>query len=63
MCIPHGATGSTDSGYVDVKPKKHVKKVPQGEFEKGDPSFIDERVVENKNNKVKKSFFNSLFDD
>ncbi len=47
MCIPRGAGGSRSNGYVDdTKPKKHVKKVPQDIFEKGDPNFVDERKSE-----------------
>ena len=63
MCIPHGATGSKDSGYVEIKPKKHIEKISQDRFEKGDPNFVDERTAENKNTKSKKSFFSSLLDD
>ena len=61
MCIPHGAGGSKDSGYIETKPKKHIKKVPQEIFEKGDPNFIDERQLDDKKQKEKKSFFDSLF--
>ena len=62
MCIPHGATGTKSNGFVpDEKPKKHIKRVSQDEFEKGDPDFIDERIVEDESKK-KESFFSSLFE-
>jgi len=61
MCIPHGAGGSKDSGYIETKPKRHVEKVPQEIFEKGDPNFVDERRPEDEKQKEKKSFFDSLF--
>lgn len=44
MCIPHGAARSKDNGYVTTKPKKHVERVSQEQFEKGDPDFVDERT-------------------
>ena len=59
MCIPHGAMGSRDSGYVDDKPTKHVEKVSQREFEKGDPDFVDERTSEYKPKK-KETFLETL---
>ena len=38
MCIPHGALGSQSNGFVkEEKPKKHIQKVSQSQFEKGDP--------------------------
>lgn len=44
MCIPHGATMPVSNGYVkEEKPRKHIIKVSQEQFEKGDPNFIDER--------------------
>lgn len=60
MCIPHGASISKDNGYVEKKPKKHIAKVSQDIFEKGDPNFVDERV-EKDEPKSKKSIFGSLF--
>jgi len=61
MCIPHGATRSKSNGFVaDNKPKKHIKKVSQDQFEKGDPDFIDERTSLYVPKK-KESLFNSLF--
>jgi len=60
MCMPLANGGKKDSGYIDIKPKKHIEKVSQDQFEKGDPNFVDERVVKTK---VKKSFFASMFDD
>lgn len=60
MCIPHGATGSKSNGFVkEDKPKKHIKRVSQKEFEKGDPDFVDERRVEYKPKK-KESFLDTL---
>ena len=62
MCIPHGAMGGKDNGYVkEEKPKKHISKVSQDIFEKGDPDFIDERTSAYKPKK-KASFLSSLFD-
>ena len=63
MCIPHGASGKKDSGYIEIKPKKHIIRVSQSVFEKGDPEFIDERTTMYIKPKLKKSFFSSLFDD
>ena len=61
MCIPHGALGTQSNGFQkEDKPKKHVARVSQSEFEKGDPNFIDERISENKIKK-KESFFFNLF--
>ncbi|PHS56274.1 MAG: hypothetical protein COB17_09715 [Sulfurimonas sp.] len=60
MCIPHGGTGSKDMGYIDIKPKKHIKRVSLHEFEKGDPHFVDERVIDKKT-KFKKSLFRLFF--
>ena len=62
MCIPHGAMGGKDNGYVkEEKPKKHIAKVSQDVFEKGDPDFVDERISEYKPKK-KGSFLSSLFE-
>ncbi len=62
MCIPHGAMGSKDNGFVkEDKPKKHIKRVSQDQFEKGDPDFIDERTIVYVAKK-KLSFFDSLFE-
>ena len=63
MCIPHGATASKSNGYIEDKPKKHVTKVSQSIFEKGDPSFVDERVNIDQNQKKKKSFLESFFEN
>ncbi|WP_297484885.1 hypothetical protein [Sulfurimonas sp.] len=61
MCIPHGAMRTTDSGFVkEKKPPKHVKRVSQREFEKGDPDFVDERTA-TYTPKKKGSFFDDLF--
>jgi len=62
MCIPHGATGSKSNGFIkEDKPKKHIKRVSQDQFEKGDPDFIDERTTAYIP-KSKKSFFSALLD-
>ena len=60
MCIPHGAMGSKDNGYIETKEKKHIKKVSQREVEKGDPDFVDERKTPY-TPKKKGSFFDELF--
>ena len=61
MCIPHGMTNTKDNGYVkETKPPKHVKRVSQREFEKGDPDFVDERTS-TYTPKKKGSFFDNLF--
>ncbi len=61
MCIPHGATRTTSNGFVkEKKPAKHIKKVSQREFEKGDPNFVDERTS-NYAPKKKGSFFDNFF--
>ncbi len=63
MCIPHGATGSKSNGFVkQERPKKHIKKVSQQEFEKGNPDFIDERISSYEPKK-KASFFDMLLGD
>ena len=62
MCIPHGATGSKSNGFIkDNRPKKHIKRVSQEIFEKGDPDFIDERITPYIPKQKKKSFFEALF--
>lgn len=58
MCIPHGATVGISNGYIEKKKPKHIKKVSQDQFERGDPNFIDERKIIKEE---KKSFFESLF--
>ena len=59
MCIPHGAMGSKDNGFIEDKPKKHIQRVSQQEFEKGDPGFVDERTTAYVPKK-KESFLESL---
>ena len=60
MCIPHGATGSKSNGFVkEDKPKKHIQRVSQKEFEKGDPDFVDERTS-SYNPKKKQTFLDTL---
>ncbi|MDF1874840.1 hypothetical protein JHD48_03705 [Sulfurimonas sp. SAG-AH-194-I05] len=62
MCIGHGAMGGKPNGFVqEDKPKKHIQRVSQKEFEKGDPDFIDERIS-TYTEKKKETFFSSLFD-
>jgi len=63
MCIPHGAAGRKDNGYVEIKPKKHIKMVSQDEFEHGDPKFVDERKDKYEKPKPKKSFLDKLIDE
>lgn len=61
MCIPHGAMGSQSNGFVKKeRPKKHIEKISQQEFEKGDPDFIDERTTFYKPKK-KSSLLDVLF--
>ena len=60
MCIPHGATGSKDSGYIDdAKPRKKIEKLPRAIFEHGDPDY-DGVVLEYVKPKPKKNFFEKL---
>ena len=60
MCIPHGATGSKDSGYIeDDKPRKKIEKLPKAIFENGDPDY-DGVVLEYKKPIKKKNFFEKL---
>lgn len=62
MCIPHAGASIVSKGFVkEKKPKKHVKRVSQNEFEKGDPDFVDERISEYKPQSKKTSFFSSIF--
>lgn len=48
------------SAKVVEKKKHHIKKVPQKEYEKGDPNFVDERKKSEKP-KEEESFLDSLF--
>lgn len=61
MCIPQSTHGCIDNGYIEVKPKKHVERVSQYVFEHGDPTFVDERHLEDKKEVHEKSFLSSLF--
>lgn len=62
MCIPHGAVGGKSNGFEKVeKEKKHIKRVSQNQFEKGDPDFEDERTTVYVPKK-KQTFFSSLFE-
>ena len=61
MCIPHGALGGKSNGFEkEDKVQKHIKRVSQEQFEKGDPNFIDERII-SYSKKDKESFFNKFF--
>jgi len=61
MCIPHGATRTKNNGFAkEKKPPKHIKKVSQREFEKGDPDFVDERISTDESKK-KGSFLENFF--
>ncbi len=61
MCIPHGMTNTRDNGFVkEKKAPKHVQRVSQREFEKGDPDFVDERTSKY-TPKKKGSFFDKFF--
>ena len=60
MCIPHVPAG-INSHTIKVKEKKHIEKVPEMEYEKGDPDFVDERTSPYKPKEEKTSFLNSLF--
>jgi len=63
MCIPHGSMGTKSNGFVKKsRPAKHVTRVSQDQFEKGDPDFVDERVEEY-TPKKKESFLDKLFKD
>ena len=60
MCIPQGATGiKTYTKVKEDKPKKHIMRVSQREFEKGDPDFVDERITSYLPKK-KESFLDTL---
>ena len=60
MCMPHGGSGGKSNGFVkEEKPKKHIERVSQSQFEKGDPSFLDERTASYEPKK-KESFFSFL---
>ena len=61
MCVPHGMTTSKDNGYVEDRPKKHIKKVSQQQFESGDSDFVDERISKYEKPKKDSSFFGSIF--
>jgi len=61
MCIPHGVKGSKSNGYIkETKKKKHITRVSQNMFEKGDPDFVDERTIAYEPKK-KSSFFDEIF--
>jgi hypothetical protein len=45
MCVPHPAKAVSSNGFAKEKKKpKHIQRVSQDQFEKGDPNFIDERT-------------------
>lgn len=63
MCIPHGMTTASSSGgfvKVDKRDKQHIEKPSKRMFEKGDPSFVDERTKPY-TPKKQEGFFSSLF--
>lgn len=61
MCMPRGSMGTKSNGFVpEDKPKKHIVKVSQEEFENGDPDFVDERTSSYEPKK-KSSFLSPLF--
>jgi len=60
MCIPHAAAATKSYTNIKEKHTKHVERVSQIEFEKGDPNFVDERTSTYKP-KEKTSFLDSLF--
>ena len=63
MCMPHGIKGSKSNGFVkEEQPKKHITRVSQDMFEKGDPDFVDERISTYEPKK-KSSFFDDIFKD
>ena len=45
----------------EEEPKKHIKKLPEAEYEEGDPNFVDERI-KSELPKKEKSFLSSLFE-
>ena len=62
MCIPHGVAGSKSNGYVKKeRAKKHIKRVSQDIFEKGDPDFVDERTKPYEPKKKAKGVFGSFW--
>ncbi len=61
MCMPQGG-GKRSNGFEKAsKPKKHITRVSQREFEKGDPDFVDERITIDEEKKDK-GFLSSLFE-
>ena len=48
--------------YVKEKEEKHIQKIPEKEYERGDPDFVDERTSKYVPKK-KPSFLESLFED
>ena len=61
MCTSHDATRTTSNGFIkEKKLAKHIKKVSQREFEKGDSDFVDERILVY-SPKKKGSFFDNFF--
>ncbi len=62
MCIPHGVAQKKRSAPIKKKRvQKSVQRVSQDIFEKGDPDFIDERVVPYEKKSEKKGLLSSLF--
>ena len=61
MCIPHAPAATKSYTNIKEEHKKHIERVSQIEFEKGDPDFIDERTTPYKPKEKKPSFLESLF--
>ena len=56
--------GLQDVGRIDgVFHLEHIVPVSEGEFEHGDPNFVDERVPAHKLKKEEESFLSTLFED
>ena len=60
MCIPHGSTGTKSNGFVKKEtPKKSIPKPSEEMMKKGDPDFIDERII--KEEVEKENFCDKIF--
>jgi len=61
MCISRRAMRSKDNSYIKEKPKKHIIRVSQEQFDNGDSDFIDERTSKYKAKNKTKSFMICCF--
>lgn len=61
MNIPNIVHFRSHTFDKEDKPHKHIKRISQAEFEKGDPDFVDERTKCDLPKK-KETFLSSLFD-